>query len=387
MPTTPPARSPAEAVAKPVAEGPDIVVAALSARALAAAARRAGRRPAAVDLFADRDTAQIADPCLRLDSDTLRLDPAALRDALARPDLRDLPLVYGAGVEDDPTLLARLAEDHPLMGNRAEVVARVKDPFRFAATLDRLGVPTPPVASAWDGSSGDHLRKRIGGSGGAHITPATAGDAGPGWYVQRRVAGHAVSVLFLADGARAVIVGLSRQWTAPTPESPYRYGGAAGPWRCPERWTRILPALIDGLAAAFELVGLNSADFLVIGPDFHLLEINPRPGATLDVFDRPPMPPLLGLHLDACAGRLPERLPKLLECRAALVLYADAATRIEAGRRWPAWTADRPAAPTVIGRDEPVCTVFGEGPSATAARRHAERRQRDLTANAAMEMQ
>ncbi|QCO18422.1 ATP-grasp domain-containing protein (plasmid) [Azospirillum brasilense] len=368
-------------------EGPDIVVAALSARALAAAARRAGRRPAAIDLFADLDTKQLAEPCLRLLAEGLRLESAPLRDALARTELRGLPLVYGAGFEDDPALLARLAEDRPLMGNRPDVVARIKDPFRFATLLDRLGIPHPTVAPALDGSPGDHLRKRIGGSGGAHITPATSGKPQPGWYIQRRVAGHALSVLFLADGDRAVIVGLSRQWTAPTAASPYRYGGAAGPWRCPERWTPTLPAMINRLAAAFELVGLNSADFLVTGSNFHLLEINPRPGATLDVFDRPPLSPLLGLHLDACAGRLPDRLPALPGCRAAAVLYADAPTRIEAGRRWPAWTADRPAAPALIGRGEPVCTVFGEGPSTAAARRDAERRQRELAALAAMEMQ
>lgn len=383
MPTTPPARSPADTVA----EGPDIVVAALSARALAAAARRAGRRPAAIDLFADLDTGQLAESCLRLPSDALRLESGPLRDSLARIDLRGLPLVYGAGFEDDPALLAALAEDRPLLGNRAEVVARVKDPFRFAAALNRLGISHPTVAPALDGSPDVHLRKRIGGSGGAHITAATDAQAKPGWYVQRRVAGHAVSVLFLADGDRAVIVGLSRQWTAPTAASPYRYGGAAGPWRCPERWTPTLPAMINRLAAAFELVGLNSADFLVTGSAVHLLEINPRPGATLDVFDRPPLPPLLGLHLDACAGRLPDRLPALSGCHAAAVLYADAPIRIETGRRWPAWTADRPVAPTVIGCGEPVCTVFGEGPSATAARRHAERRQRELAALAAMEMQ
>ncbi|WP_247896588.1 ATP-grasp domain-containing protein [Azospirillum argentinense] len=383
MPTTPPARSPVESVV----ERPDILVVALSARALAAAARRAGRRPASIDLFADLDTRQLAEPCLRLPTEGLRLEFGALREPLARAELQGVPLVYGAGFEDDPALLARLAEDRPLMGNRPEVVARVKDPFRFAATLDWLGITHPPVAPAWDGSPGDHLRKRIGGSGGAHITPATDGKANPGWYIQRRIAGHALSVLFLADGDRAVIVGLSRQWTAPTAASPYRYGGAAGPWRCPERWTRTLPAMINRLVAAFELLGLNSTDFLVTGPDFHLLEINPRPGATLDVFDRPPMPPLLGLHLDACTGCLPDRLPTLSGCRAAAVCYADAATRIETGRHWPAWTADRPAAPTIIGRGEPVCTVFGEGPSATAARRHAERRQRELAALTAMEMQ
>lgn len=383
MPTTPPARSPAESVA----EGPDIVVAALSARALAAAARRAGRSPAAVDLFADLDTRRLAKPCLRLPCEALRLESGPLRNALARTDLRGLPLVYGAGFEDDPALLAHFAEDRPLMGNRPDVVARVKDPFRFAATLARLGIPHPPVALTVNGSPDAHLLKRIGGSGGAHIIPASMALAKPGWYLQRRVTGHAVSVLFLADGDRAVVVGLSRQWAAPTPAIPYRYGGAAGPWRCPERWTRTLPAMIGRLAAAFELVGLNNADFLVTGSDLHLLEINPRPGATLDVFDRPPMPPLLGLHLDACAGRLPDRLPVLSGCRAAAVFYADAPTRIETGRRWPAWTADQPAAPVTIGRGEPVCTVFGNGPSAGAARRHAERRQRELAALAAMEMQ
>ena len=381
MPTMPPAALLAE---RPESEKPDVVVAALSARALAAAARRAGRRPAAIDLFADLDTRRLAAPCLRM-------SPGGLPDALERAELRGLPLVHGAGFEEDPALLARVAAERPLPGNRADVVARVKDPFVFAATLDRLGIPHPPVARTLDGPPGDHLLKRIGGSGGGHITPAStlapAAEAPPGWYLQRRVAGHALSVLFLADGSRAVVVGLSRQWTAPTADSPYRYGGAAGPWRCPERLTRTLPGMMSRLAAAFGLVGLNSADFLVNGPDLHLLEINPRPGATLDVFDRPPMPPLFGLHLDACSGRLPDRLPAPWGCRAAAVLYADTPTRIGAGTRWPAWTADRPAPPTVIARGEPVCTVLGDGPSAGAARRHAERRRRQLAALAAMEMQ
>lgn len=367
-------------------ERPDIVAAALSARALAAAARRAGRRPAAIDLFADLDTRQLASPCLRLPAGAPRLDSGALLNALARVEPRGLPLVYGAGFEDDPALLARIAEDRPLLGNRADVVARVKDPFLFAAALDRLGIPHPPVARRLGGPPGDHLLKRIGGSGGGHIAPTATAVAPPGWYLQRRVAGHAVSVLFLADGNRAVIVGLSRQWTAPTGVSPYRYGGAAGPWRGPERLARALPDMMDRLAAAFDLVGLNSADFLLSGSDLHLLEINPRPGATLDVFDRPPMPPLLGLHLDACAGRLPDRLPALWGCRAAAVLYADAPTRIDPGTRWPAWTADRPAAPVLIARGEPVCTVLGDGPSATAARRHAERRRNRLAAFATMEI-
>ncbi|MBP2296287.1 ATP-grasp domain-containing protein [Azospirillum rugosum] len=375
----PPARSPAD--------GPDIVVAALSARALAAAARRAGRRPAAIDLFADQDTRQLAEPCIPLPSDGLRLDADALMNALARPELRGLPLVYGAGFEEDPTLLARIAEDRPLLGNRAEVVARVKDPFRFAETLERLGIPHPPVARSLDGPPGDHLLKRIGGSGGGHIATSSTGTARPGWYLQRRIDGHAVSVLFLADGHRAAIVGLSRQWASPTADSPYRYGGGAGPWRCPKCVAQALPGLMSSLAAAFDLVGLNSADFLLNGRGLHLLEVNPRPGATLDVFDRRPMPPLFALHLDACAGRLPDRLPALPGCRAAAVVYADAPTRIDVGLRWPAWTADRPVTPATITAGQPVCTVLGDGTGIRAARRHVERRRRQLAVSAMMELQ
>ena len=41
------------------------------------------------------------------------------------------------------------------------------------------------------------------------------------------------------------------------------------------------------LARSLGLRGLNSADFLIEGDNAWLIEINPRPGATLDLFDSP----------------------------------------------------------------------------------------------------
>jgi predicted ATP-grasp superfamily ATP-dependent carboligase len=360
-------------------ERPDVVVAALSARALAAAAVRAGLRPAAIDLFADTDTRQLARPCIRLSADGLRLEPDALLDALDRPALRGVPLVYGSGFEDRPALLARIAAGRPLLGNPAGVVARTKDPFAFAALLDDLGIPHPAILKESPGPAGDHLLKRIGGSGGGHIRPATPGAAPPGWYVQRRVAGHAVSILFLADGRRSRVAGVSRQWTSPTPDAPFRYGGGAGPLRLPERLAGALTGMASRASAALGLVGLNSADFLITGQTIHLLEINPRPGASLDVFDRAPMPPLFALHRDACNGRLPDRLPALPACRAALVHYASGPTRIDAAA-WPAWAVDRPDTPARIAAGDPVCTVLADGAGVSLARRRAERRRRHLAA-------
>ena len=377
MPTMPPATLPAD---RPDPSEPDIVVVALSARSLAAAARRAGRRPAAIDLFGDQDTRRLAAPCITLPSHGLRLDGDALLEALARPDLRSLPLVYGAGFEDSPALLARIAEGRPVLGNAAEAVARIKDPFAFAATLDGLGIPHPAVARRLAGRPDGHLLKRIGGSGGGHIAPAATAVAPRGCYFQQRLEGHAVSVLFLANGRRAEIVGLSRQWTTPTAEAPYRYGGAAGPLRIPPRLYGPLPEMMTSLAAAFGLVGMNSADLLLNADGFQLLEVNPRPGASLDVFDRAPMPPLLGLHLTSCAGRLPERLPVLPDCRAAEILYATDAVLIVEGARWPAWTADRPAPPARMSAGEPVCTVMADGAGVRAARRRVQQRRQRVAA-------
>ncbi|PWC35358.1 ATP-grasp domain-containing protein [Azospirillum sp. TSO22-1] len=385
---TPPARSPDKGE-------PDVVVVAVSARALAAAACRAGRRPAAIDLFADDDTQQLAAACLRLPSGGLRLDGDALMEALERPELRGLPLVYGAGFEDDPRRLERIAGTRLVLGNGAVQVALVKDPFAFAEALDRLGIPHPEAARALPGSPERYLLKRIGGSGGGHVAavpPATrpGAEASRGWYFQRRVGGHAVSVLALGDGQRAVVVGFSRQWPAPTPEQPFRYGGAAGPMRATRRLGGLLSDMTTRLCAAFGLVGLVSADFLVAGETVHLLEINPRPGATLDVFDRAPLPPLFGLHVDACAGRLPDSLPTPWRCRAALVHYAAQPVTVGRCFPWPAWVADRPAGPARLDAGAPVCTVQAEGASVGSARRQAEQRQRQLAAqleSQAMEIQ
>ncbi len=356
---------------------PEFVVVALSARALVASACRDGRSVAALDLFADADTATMADPCLTLPSRQLRIPAAALRRALAAPDLSRLPLVYGAGFEDRPELLTALARGRPVIGNRAETVARLKDPFAFAALLAQLGIPHPEVATALPSDVGGWLTKRAGASGGAHIRPASS-RLPAGHYAQRRAAGRPVSLLFLADGRRVLPIGFSRQWVAPAPGQPYRYGGAVGPVPASGGTAAAMIDAVSRITAAVGLVGLNSADFLAGPAGWCLLEINPRPGATLDLFDRPPMPSLFGLHLTACAGTLAAELPPLIGCRAAMVVYSAAPILLQDGLCWPDWTADRPRSPARIPAGAPLCTVIADGPDMKEARRLAGRRAREL---------
>ncbi|MFP5516503.1 MAG: ATP-grasp domain-containing protein [Alphaproteobacteria bacterium] len=358
----------------------DVLVVALSARALAASACRSGLGVAALDLFADADTAAMADRCLALPSRRLRLPGPALRHALAAPDLRGVPLVYGAGFEDRPELLAALERDRPVLGNAAGTVARLKDPLAFAALLARIGIPHPEIATSPPDEGGGWLMKRAGASGGGHIRPA--GRRVPaGHYFQRRMPGRPVSLLFLSDGRRVVPVGFSRQWVAPAPRQPFRYGGAVGPLPVPsihEGIAASMTAAVSRIAAEVGLVGLNSADFLAGPGGWCLLEINPRPGATLDLFDRSPMPGLLGLHMAACAGELPQVMPSLAGCRAATVVYARTPVLLDGRMRWPDWTADRPCTPVHVPAGAPLCTVLADAADPVEARRLAGRRAREL---------
>jgi hypothetical protein len=347
-----------------------VFIAALSGRALAHAVRRGGQRCVVFDLFADDDTQALADRCQRLPRGPEGFDRAALLEAVAHEAEGASGFVYGAGLEHDPALLAAIARRVPLLGNDAETVAAVKDPLRFAALLARLGLPHPPTRQQAP-RRGAWLIKREGGSGGTHITPLTNARVTPSHYAQRRLEGDAVSALFVADGRRARVIGHTRQWCSATADAPFRYGGAAGPLPVASDLAAAIAAACDAIAAATGLVGLNSLDLLVAGGEFHVLEVNPRPGATLDVFATLP---LWRWHCAGVAGRLADATPATGAMHGAEIFYAPARLVIPAGFAWPSWTADRSPARSVIEAEAPVCTVIAVGPGldelrATLARR------------------
>ena len=121
------------------------------------------------------------------------------------------------------------------------------------------------------------------------------------------------------------------------------------------------------------LLGLNSADFLVSGDVFTLLEINPRPGATLDIFE-PAEGSLFAMHVSACQGALPATPPSYERARAAAIVYADRSIPEFPALDWPPWTADRPVVGTAVDDGGPLCTVFAEAATITAARQLAAQR-------------
>jgi predicted ATP-grasp superfamily ATP-dependent carboligase len=337
-----------------------ILIAAPSGRALAAAARRAGYRPFLADFFDDSDTRGFcaANRLIAGGLDT-GFEGESLIGALTELAKEATPcgFVYGAGFEDRAELLELVAQRWTLFGNSPGVVRSVKDPVRLAELCATLNIPHPKISARIPRNGRHWLVKSAGGSGGSHVAPAGALRAeGEKIYFQRIAAGEPVSILFLGDGAKARVVGLSRQWAAPAPGEPFRFGGCLRPaGLSPGLETRLRRAA-ELITAACGLRGLNSIDFLVEGSEYTLLEVNPRPGATLDIFeDRDGS--LFRAHMESCRGRLPRRPLEFSGAAAAGIAYARGEISSMPAIDWPNWTSDRQKARSALRPYDPLCTI------------------------------
>lgn len=360
----------------------NLIVVAQSARALASAAKRAGYAPLAIDVFGDEDTRAISRAAVTLEGGLTQglAGPAVIdtvRTFIRRYDA--IGVVYGSGFEHQPELIAALGREVSVYGADARALSHAKDPAAVALACARSHAAHPQIEFEQPADCDGWLVKFRGGAGGGHVrlaSPETAITAGD--YFQRRVDGRSVSALFIGDGACAKIVGLSLQWTCPSSRAPFRYGGSVGPVDiAPDRCAEIEIA-VAGVTQAFGVVGLASADFVVSEDVAWLIEVNPRPGATLDIFDRDE-DPLLARHVEACEGRMTTPAART-GCRAAEIVYASADIACAQQTEWPDWVADRPGAGTKIAAGDPICTVFAATRDAEAARRLVADRARAISA-------
>ncbi|MGD9783788.1 MAG: ATP-grasp domain-containing protein [Hyphomicrobiaceae bacterium] len=344
-------------------DAPSILIAGFSGRALAQSARRAGYLPLVADAFGDEDTRALA-----LASEVVpgalqrgfRSKPllGALSRLAARAPTPPIGLVLGTGFEDRPALIAELTRTFTLIGCAAEAVAAAKDPTRLFAVARDLGIPHPATDVTPPDSGRGWISKRVGGTGGTHIARCRATVAPrAGRYFQREETGEPLSMLGVVG--RTSAFAFTRSWLAPMPRRPFRFGGIAGSVDVePDIEARLIETGLD-LTRALGLVGLVSFDFLVTDEGPLLIEINPRPSASLDVLDDE-SGTLFSAHLAAFetgdpAGVLAQRWQP--RPRAIAYLYADDGAVTAPAAAWSEWTSDRPRAGTVIPLHAPALTV------------------------------
>ena len=349
------------------ADRPALVVAGLSARALAESAARGGWAVISLDVFGDTDTrrasvrwAAIGAPGhVAIDGDRLVLELAAAQRAGA------IGWVAGSGFEGATEWLERGAACLPLLGMSAAAVRRLRDPGLFFDTLDALELPHPEVRHTPLPDPAGWLAKHGGGTGGWHIrAAATPVPASDDRYFQREAPGVPMSALFLGDGTSARLVGLNRLIVRRLGVHPYVYRGAIGPVD-DAGLAAAVSAALRGLVPAFGLRGLASLDFLADAGRLRLLEINPRPSASMVLHDDAWPGGLVRAHLDAVAGTLPATDPPPRRLRGTEILFARRACRLgadlAAALEGVTDCHDLPAAGAQFARSDPVCSVSAHG--------------------------
>lgn len=348
-----------------MSEAPTLIVASLSARALAYSARRAGYRVLALDGFGDADTHKAAAGVRTIPCDAHGFQADALLKEVANL-LGPYPhsgLVYGSGFEQRPALLDRLAEICPVYGNLSKTVLHAKDPSYWSASLDQWGFKYPETVLEPPREPAGWLAKCKGGSGGWHVRWAAAAPRSADWFYQRRIEGSTYSVLFLAGGCQARIIGFNQQWSyGEAGGSGFGYAGAVSKAELPQSVRDELYEAVARLTTIFELRGLNGIDF-VLGADArpYLLELNPRPTATVELWDDNWTDGLVAAHIRACGGELPDHCPVSASVRGHAIVYAQSTFVVPNDLALPEWCRDIPHGGSEVQVGQPFCSVFAEG--------------------------
>jgi len=349
---------------------PLLAVAALSARLLAESARDSGYRPVALDLFGDADTRRAALAWWPVGAPAARaIDGDALLAALCRLRAQGAAgWIAGSGFEGRGELLAAGGHVLPLIGNAPAIVSQVRDPASFFGRLAALGIPHPPSCLVPPSMPAGWLHKNFASSGGWAVRLAgrqTQSEAGT--YYQRVAPGPPMSALFLADGRRARLLGVNLQIVRRLGGLPYVFHGCIGPLPVAVGLRRELEGMLDALSADFGLRGLNGLDFLLNGNRLAVLELNPRPSASMALYRDALSGGLLHAHVTASReARLPAASDEVVgPLRGFEVVFTRRRARVtDTGALAMArcgWCHDLPAGGTRLAWGDPVCTVSAVG--------------------------
>jgi len=95
-------------------------------------------------------------------------------------------------------------------------------------------------------------------------------------------------------------------------------------------------------------------DFIHADGFNYVLEINPRPPASMQLYDAD----LLCRHIQACNGKLTPNLPIQTRISAYQVIYAEHDLNIPKQFCWPEGVVDIPKAGALIRKGQPICSII-----------------------------
>jgi len=338
-------------------EGRPLLIVGNSVRYLAQSAARSGYSVTGVDLFSDRDTEAVCHvACKAKQTDTAGLVAACH----AVPCSDKTPWIFGAGFEAEPDQLQRLMPLGRCLGNSYLTLKLLADAETLFPLLDDLSIAYPPVQFRRPAVIDGWLIKKSGSCGGmgVHFIDAGSYSSGSAYY-QRYIAGKICSMTFLANGNEVQVIGINQLFARAPEQGDFNYAGALSHFDPGQAVVTQMQSVALKLTKALQLRGANGIDFVLAEGEAQFLELNARPPATLELYEKHHQLGGVSLHIAACEGVL-KRPPVNSEMQGYHIFYA--AHDLTMGQiEWPVWCSDLPPAGTRIQQGSPVCGLHASG--------------------------
>ncbi|MDO8846318.1 ATP-grasp domain-containing protein [Methylicorpusculum sp.] len=332
-----------------------VLIVANSGRMLAQAARDAGFIPLVIDLYADEDTRALSARVFKVPGfSQLYLLPVL---NLIKQEYAVDHACFGSGLEAYPESLSALSNAFNLNGNAPSVVQKVQDKAVFFSLLKRLEIAFPETVFSAPDDDEDWLVKPMQGHGGLGIKHYIKQDGlDDNVYWQRYQEGVPGSVLFLTNGSQSHIIGFNTQWCRRADDRQvFLFSGVINHSPLTEFQQQTVAEWLGLLVSELGLTGLNSLDFIVQGDSVLVVEINPRPSASMQLYD---MGGLMAAHMDSLAGLIHRRSYRLDGFCAYLVVFAGRDLVIPDAICWPDQAVDLPGPGLHIKQGLPLCSLI-----------------------------
>ena len=338
----------------------------------------------AIDLFGDWDLKRVA---------ARQITVASLRDVVELIQRDGGDFLVGGGLETQLNDLPLLGSHVGWRNSPLTSIQRARDPFSWTGFLDSADIPTAKVLKHISDEKNLWLRKKIHSSGGLGVTWSSGSDPVAVTnidYFQEFVPGLSLSSLHICNGSQASLLGVFLQLVGVpgSPSSshsmvekttasdfhgvpPFQFVGSIGPLNVElQKYHGIQQEQIATIGNAIieftQLRGVFGIDWVLDDRSRVIpVEINPRPTASGELWEKSTGISLVAAHLDAIQERcLPDIACSGLIGKAIAFHEGEDVNVTEEFHEqlvlfWnDGWVADVPCPGMTLQDGRPVVTVF-----------------------------
>ncbi len=372
--------------------GKRIAVAGFNARPLACSLKIAGAQVYVSDYWGDED---LSSCCHRWVSVLNARPDQRHRTDLEEPVHRSLAqnlinnfdcskmdyVIVGSSFDDHPESLKIIEEACPLTGNSSDLLLRARDSSKVAKLAKQMDLLTPERHSVTSLEEALKSAEQVGypclirphkSGGGAGIRLVRNSDlmedigghilASEGQLsrvIEQYIPGLDISCSVLGTGDDAVALSLQGQLIG-LPSAgrncDFIYCGNYLPPALDKETTEHLRSACAHLCAELGLLGSNGIDLVIdyVGAGW-LMEVNPRIQGTIEMLEASSDINVSHMHISACEGMLPDRIPTYLPA-VKMIVYSRRGGTLPDLSQWKG-THDRSPKGVRVKRGDPICTI------------------------------